>query len=192
MTWVKALPVLIIALIFDALRCFFEMFWFFGPALAGAICTITVKGVLSTWTAGLFGAKTAALACGSGATIVGYFGAPVIGVFGVVMAIAVGLAGWLTIGFILMMTNARIFKENEGHALWFAFSLLISEVPIIGAVPGLTGITIKMYSTQIKKDKVLIKKWEKEQAELRRQERDQKIANLVQQRTAEPAQAEIY
>lgn len=157
MTWMKALPVLVIALVFDALRFVFEQFWFFGPALAGVYCTAKVNGVLTAWTTGLLGAKTAAAACGAGATVAGYFGAPAFEAFGVVMAIAVGLFGWMTVGLILIITNSRIFKENEGHALWFIASLLISETPIIGSIPGFTIITVKMYNTQIKKDKENLK-----------------------------------
>lgn len=181
MTWAKALPVLAIALIFDALRFLFEQFWFFGPALAAVYCTAKVNGVLTAWTTGLLGAKTAAAACGAGAAVAGYFGAPAFEAFGVVMAIAVGLFGWMTVGLILIITNSRIFKENEGHALWFVVSLLISETPIIGSIPGFTIITAKMYSTQIKKDKEALKKYNERQT-----------AELMQARTAQMAQAEIY
>lgn len=180
----KALPVLAIAGLFDALRFMCQQFWFFGPALAGLYCTSKISGVVGT-TAGT-------AICGAGATAVGYFGYPALITFGVVMAIAVGLFGWMTVGLILIMTNGRIFKENEGHALWFVVSLLISETPIIGSIPGLTGITIKMYHTQIKKDKENLKKYEEEQVLLQSQERNQRIAELMQERDTQLAQAEIY
>jgi hypothetical protein len=184
MTWAKALPVLVVCVIFDAVRLMFESFWFFGPALAGLYCTAKVSGVVGT-TVGAF-------VCGAGATAVGYFGAPAIAAFGVVMAMAVGLLGWLTVGLITIITNARIFKENAGNALWFVASLLISEIPIIGSLPGLTGATVKMYSTQIKKDKENLKKYEKETSDARLQEQNQRMVELVQERNAELAQDEIY
>lgn len=184
----KASPVLAVCFVFDAVRFVFEQFWFFGPALAAVYCTANVGGVVSTWSAGLLGTKTAAAVCGASATVVGSLGAPAIAAFGVVMAIAVGLFGWMTAGLMLMMTNARIFKENEGHALWFGFSLLISEVPIIGSLPALTGVTVKMYSTQIKKDKESLKKYEKETAAARLQEQNQQTAYLMQSSAAMEAQ----
>jgi len=186
MTWMKALPVLSICLIFDAVRFLFEQFWFFGPALAVVYCT----NKTGEWAGSLWGLTAAA--CTAAGGVVGYFGVAALTAFGVVMAIAVGLFGWLTVGLILIIFNGRIFKENEGHTLWFIFSLLISETPIIGSLPGLTGITIKMYHTQIKKDKHAIKKYKEEQANIQLQERNEKITNLMQTNIAESAQAEIY
>ncbi len=163
MTWAKASPVLVIALIFDALRFVFEQFWFFGPALGALYCTSKVNSAVGTNVAGAAG-KAIAAGCSAVAGAAGYFGAPAFTAFGIVMAIAVGLFGWMTVGLILIITNARIFKENEGHALWFVVSLLISEMPIIGSIPGFTGITVKMYHTQIKKDRENLKRYEEEQA----------------------------
>jgi hypothetical protein len=184
MTWMKAIPVLSICVVFDALRFVFEQFWFFGPALTAAYCTSKVSDVIGTAVGGLV--------CGAGATAAGYLGAPVFEVLGVVMAIAVGLLGWMSAGLVLIITNARIFKENEGHTLLFMLSLLISETPIIGSLPGLTGATVKMYHTQIKKDKENMKKYEKETAVIRLQERNQQNAYLMQARSAQLEQADIY
>ncbi len=183
MTWPKASLVLVIAGIFDALRIFFEMFWFFGPALATVYCTSKV----GEWVGSLWGLTAAACTATGGA--VGYFSSPVTTVFGAVMAMAVGLFGWMTVGLVLLITNSRIFKEN---AMWFASSLAISEVPIIGSLPALTGTMIKMYSTQIKKDKEALKKYEKETADAQAQERNQQVAYLMQARAAQQAQDEIY
>ena len=191
MTWAKASPVLIIAIIFDAVRCFFEMFWFFGPALAGVGCTFGVNGWIGT-TLVTVGGKLVAVGCAALAGVLGFYGSGAIEAFGVVMALATGLIGWLTVGLILIITNARIFKENEGHALWFIVSLAISEVPIVGSLPGLTVIAVKMYSTQIKKDKAALKKYQKEREELQNQDRNQKIAEFMQERTNEPEPGEIY
>ena len=179
----KASPVLIVTGIFDALRFVCEQFWFFGPALAAIYCTAAVSEKI-----GSLGGATAA-GCGMVAGVAGYFGEPAIAAFGVVMAIAVGLFGWMTVGLILIMTNGRIFEEHEGHALWFAASLLISETPIIGSIPGLTGVTIKLYYTQIKKDKENFAKYKKEQAaqqlQEQKQEQNQKIIELQQARVEE-------
>jgi hypothetical protein len=177
MTWMGAFPILVIAGIFDLLRLFFEQFWFFGPALAAVYCTSKVSGVVGTTIGGLI--------CTAGAGAVGYVGSGAIESFGVVMAMAVGLFGWMTVGLMLIMMNGRIFKENEYHSLWFAFSLLIGEVPIIGSFPALIVIIWKMYGTQIKKDEILMKKYWKETEEARLREQNQKIAEFQQTQNEE-------
>jgi len=182
MTWPKAIPTLVFAVLFDALRFMFEQFWFFGPAIAAAYCTTKVSDAVGT--------AIGATLCSAGAGVAGYFGAPAIIAFGVVMAMAVGFSGWLVIGGWLMMTNARIFTENAGHSLWFVGSLILSEIPIVGSIPGFTGVTIKMYYTQIKKDKENMAKYEKEQATQQSQDQNQRNAELEQERTAQLEQAE--
>ncbi len=180
MTWGRARPVLAISFVFDALRLFFEMFWFFGPALAAAYCTSVASGTLATWTFGSLGTKAAAAACSTVAAAGGsLLSAPLI-IFGTVMAMAVGLFGWLTVGLVLMMTNSRIFTEHSGHSLMSIIGLGVSELPLIGALPALTGTTWKMYHAQIKTDAEAMKKYEKENAAAKLQERRQQAAELMQ------------
>lgn len=181
MTWGKALPVIIISFIFDSLRLMFEMFWFFAPALAALYCTIKTSDVLGTTIGGFI--------CTVGSGVVGFYGAPAIAAFGVVMAIAVGLFGWLTVGLIIVMTNARIFTSNAANTLWFASSLLVSEVPIIGALPALTSTMFKMYSVQIRSDKAALKAYEEEQQAERLRGQKQEASQVMQQQ-AETMQAE--
>lgn len=186
MTWAKASPVLVVCVIFDALRIFFEQFWFFGPALAAVACTNIVSG----WVGSLWGLTAAACAAAGG--VLGYFGAAPIEAFGVIMAMAVGLMGWLAIGLMLIVSNARIFEENAGHALWFAGSLLISEVPIVGTIPALTIIVWRMYRTQIKKEAAALQKYESEQAAARAEEQEERrrqAAELMQAHALQQAQA---
>lgn len=179
MTWGGAMPVLAICLIFDALRLLFEQFWFFGPAFAAVVCTIKVGGVLKTVTLGLLGTKGAAAVCGGAASVLAVYGAPIFEGFGVIMAMAVGLFGWLAVGLILIITNARIFEENAGHALWFAASLLISEIPIIGTVPALIIIVWRMYRVQIKKDREALKKYESDHATDLQTDRQQQATEFM-------------
>ena len=156
MTWGKATPALVISGIFDALRLMFVGFIFFGPAMAGLYCDYKVSDLMGT----AFGLTTAG--CAAGAATLGFFGAQAFMAFGMVMAMAVGFAGWLAVGIWLMITNARIFKEN---ALWFVGSLLFSEVPFIGAIPAITVSVWKMHSNQIKIEK---EAYAKEKRECRR------------------------
>jgi hypothetical protein len=180
MTWGRALPVIAVSFVFDALRSFFGMFWLFGPALAAAYCDTALSDTLATWTFGLLGAKTAATACAAGATVAGsLLSAPLI-IFGTVMGMAIGLFGWLTVGLVLMMTNSRIFTEHAGHSLMAIIGLGVSELPLIGALPALTGTTWKMYHSQIKADKEAMEKYEKKNAATNLQERRQQAAELMQ------------
>lgn len=174
MTWTKALPVLAVSLVFDALRLLFEMFWFFGPALAALYCTAKVSGIVGTTLGGF--------ACSAGAGVLGFVGAGPIAAFGVVMAMAVGLLGWMTVGLIVIMTNARLFKENAGHSLWFIGSLMVSEVPFVGALPAITISVVRMYSTQIKNDKAAREEYEKARVEEQNRNRQQQAAQLTQAR----------
>lgn len=181
MTWTRAAPVLAVSAVFDAFRLIFEMFWFFGPALAALYCTIKASGALEAWTFGLLGTNTAALACAAGAGAIGAMGVGIIAPFGVVMAMATGLAGWLTVGITLLVTNGRIFKEN---ALWFAGGLLVSEIPIVGSIPAITLVVWKMYRTQIRIEKEALKKFEKERTE---EQRHQAAAQLAHARMGQEA-----
>ncbi len=194
MTWMKASPVIAVALIFYLLRSICEMFWFFGPALAGVYCTVKATGIVTQLTNGILGGKTAAAFCTGIAGALGYFGAPVFEAMGSVMAIAVGLLGWLTVIFLLLIFNGRIFKENTNNLLWYGLSLLGAEIPIVGVIPTILGITIKMYHSQIKKDKAALKKWQEEQKNNRSQKRmaqEQLAAELTQARNAQLSPAEI-
>ncbi len=183
MTWKSASLVLVICVVFDAFRLMFQMFWFFGPALTALYCTSTASG----WVGSLGGLT--ATACAAGAAALGFYGFALSATFGTVMAMAVGLLGWLTVALILLITNARIFKEN---AIWFGAGLLVSEMPIIGSIPALTLIVWKMYGTQIKTEKAEMKKYEKERAGAERQERQQQAAELMQMRATQLAQDDIY
>ena len=128
MTWAKAAPTFVIAVLFDLVRIFFEFFWFFGPALVGVYCTAKVGDVA------VIGGLLAS-GCVAGAAAIGWGGFAVAATFGSVMAMVSGLAGWLAVGLWLMATNARIFGESTP---WFVGSLLVSEIPFVGSVPAIT------------------------------------------------------
>lgn len=182
MTWKKATLVLVFAVLFDLVRIFFEFFWFLGPALVGAYCTVKVGNV---WVVG----KLLATGCVAAAAAGGAAVSAMTTSFGVIMAIAVGLLGWMTLGFVLMSTNARILK-TPGNALWLIASLGIAEIPFIGVIPSFTLALWRMYRTQIKREKSVHTKWARENAAALRQERDQQAARLLQYQAAQVTQAE--
>lgn len=187
MTWGRAIPVLVVAAIFDLLRMFFEMFWFFGPALSGVICAAKVSGAIGT-TAG-------SLLCGAGAGVVGYFASPVLIAFGVVMAMTVGLFGWATVTLMLAIMNPRIWKSNVWNWAWSLFGLGISEMPLLGAIPMLTITHLRLYAGQINHDKATLKQYQKEQervAAVSRSIQQRRIMEQAQANAAEPAAADVY
>ena len=189
MTWAKASLVLALCVIFDALRFLFEQFWFFGPLLIGSGTAVAVSHVVGSQSAGT---ATGALVGGATALL----GGPELEVFGIIMAMALGLLGWMVIGFVLLATNARIFKESAVGTIWFVSALFVSELPILGAVPALTIIVWRMYHTQIKKERLALRQYENEQNSLRQQEQEMqaiesmRIQNEMLEQEEEEADAE--
>ncbi len=190
MTWGRAVPILAVCFVFDALRFVCGQFWFIGPALAAAYCTAEVSSALPGWAVGAIGTSAVAAGCSAIAGAAGYFGSPVFTALGVIMGMAVGLIGWLTVGLAIIMTNTRLFTEHSGHSLWVVISLLISETPIIGSLPALTVTIAKLYHTQIKTDKENLKKYQKENASSLQQERRQQAVEYAQARIFQQTEIE--
>lgn len=182
MTWGKASPVLIFSVLFDVLRFMCAQLWFFGPAMIALYC---VGKVESVWVVG----SLLKNACAVGATVAGVFGFPILEVVGLILAMAVGLIGWLTIGLIVLTTNSRIIQRNPMNTLWFVGSLLISEVPFVGALPALTVTMFRMYSVQIKKEQAALKEYQRLVEEELVEQRQARAAELMQARARTEAQA---
>ncbi len=161
MTWKKASPFLVVAIIFDVLRYMFLMFWFFGPALAALYCTIKVSAVVGT--------TIAATVCSAGAVVAGAAAVVMITAFGTVMAIATAFAGFLTIFLLLAIFNTRVFKEPT-TLLWALVGLGIS----------ITVTVWRLHSAQIKVEKAAFEKWEKETAAARAKQKNQQMAQVIQ------------
>lgn len=181
MTWGRALPVLVICVIFDVVRMFFEMFWFFGPALAGVICTAKVSAVVGTTVGGFV--------CGAGAVAVGYFSSPVLITFGIIMAMTVGLIGWGTVTLVIVIINPGLWKSNAWSWMWSLFALGISETPLLGTIPMLTITHVRLYAGQIKKDRAALKRYRKEQTQAAAAARSIQQQRLVEQMQAQAAES---
>lgn len=173
MTWMRAAPILALSVVFDVLRSLCGMLWFFGPVLAAAWCADKVSAVVGETVGEFF--------CTAGAAAAGAAASPLLGAFGAVAAMAVGLFGWMTIGLLIVLTNARLIKEHTGHSLWFASSLLVSEIPLVGSLPALTFTIAKLYRTQIKKDAEALAAYEKERGVVSLQEERERRASLFTQ-----------
>ncbi len=186
MTWSKAAPMIVVAGVFDLVRIFFEMFWFFGPALVAVYCSMSV----GDWVGSLWGLTEAA--CTTAAGIAGFYGAAITIPFGTTMAMATGLFGYLTLGLWILMKNPRIFIANASGSLWLAGSFGVSVVPLIGAIPAFSLVLWRLYRTQIHVEKAALKKWEKEHASEKLQERQKQTAEFMrmQQEAAHAAEYE--
>jgi hypothetical protein len=184
MTWGKAAPILALAAVVDASRIFFTMFWLFGPALAVAYCANQTSGFLGTY--------IGKAACAAGAAAVGYFGAPALITFGTVMAMAVGLMGFLLLGFLLLAMNSRMFTVNASSWLWLTGGLGVSVVPFIGSLPAFSAVLYSLYRRQIKIERANRKKWERANAQRLRQERTQAALREQQRLAYQAANDEPY
>lgn len=185
MAWGKASPVLVLAALFDLARIFFVLFWFFGPALAAVYCSSKV----SDWVGSLWGLTEKA--CVAGAAVSGAYISAITIPFGVVMADAVGFAGFLVLGLLVIITNARIFKSNPTIMLRLTGSLGVSIIPLVGAIPVFSFTLRRLYAKQIRVETAARKKWEKEHAEeiaQQTQERQRQAAQFMQARDMQAVQ----
>jgi len=185
MTKSKAAPIVIAAFAFDLVRGFFHLFWFFGPALAALYCTAKASGTLSSYTFGLLGTKTAALVCSGVAATVGAAGVEATAPIGVIMADAVGLIAFLSIGLWIVIANVRLLKAIKSAPLQFAGAFAVSEVPFIGAIPVFGIILCRLYGAQIRTEQAAFKKWEEGHAAELQQERNRKAARIAQIQAAQ-------
>lgn len=191
MTWTKAAPALVIAVIADAIRVFFEWLGFLGPVIAGAVTIAALNS--SGWTSWL--PEFVKNGVGAAAGIAATAASPGLEAFGIVMSMAIGFLGWLIVGGWIAGTNMRIFKSNAMNLVTYVAALGVDEIPFVsGFVPGLTLAVWRMYHTQIKKEKAALKKWTQENAAALQDERQQQADYLLQQyqqnATEEEAQEE--
>lgn len=193
MTWGNALPVLIVAGIFDLARAFFTMFWFFGPALAAIACTAGANSYLGT-SIGTAAGNVVAGVCTAAAGVAGFFGAVPIEMFGMMMSMAFGLAGFIVLGLLLMRNMERMLVANATGIIWMMGSLALSEVPFVGAIPNFTLTLIKLYRTQIRFEKEVYATFVTEQGMALAQNQQQQLQYqqlLVEEQQAAAEQEEM-
>ena len=181
MTWLKAVPVLVVCLLFDAIRFMFQQFWFFGPALAGVAAGTLASEYVGGWLGGLVGAG---VVWGAGPTLGLVFGA-----FGVILALATGLLGWLVVGLWLKVNNPAIYKVHPSQILWTLGGFLLSEVPFLGSLPFMTITVGRMFHRQIKTERAAHRKWKAANDNAQQSRRAETTAYVVAQRRAQVAAA---
>ncbi|MEK7101672.1 MAG: hypothetical protein AAB882_00770 [Patescibacteria group bacterium] len=185
-TWKEASTILVLvaAGIFDAIKAFFNMFWFFGPALAAWYCAKVAGG----WVGSLWGLTTAA--CTALAVKTGALAAAVTIPFGTVMADATALSGYLVVGTLVLWTNMRILKTLTNGVLKFSASAGASAIPLVGALPFFTFTLWRLYRTQIRLEKKAFKKWESANAAAKLQQRNQQTAQILDFQAARRVQSQ--
>jgi hypothetical protein len=184
MTWKKALPIFSVAVVLDLLRGFFQLFWFFAPALAGIVCTFVAgKFVGSLW--GL-----TAVVCASAATAGGVLAVEVIAPIGFIMADAIGFIEFLVLGFWIVWKNNRLFKTAATAPLYFVGAFAVDEIPIVGTLPLFTVVLWRLYKVQIQVEGEALANWKKAYVEEQKQARQKQIAQYMQLRAAQQAQIE--
>ena len=148
----QGVPVIVIAVVFDALRIFLKCSGFWASL---GRCVMYCGGSAVYHQQLLVSWKQNSCCCMLPRRWRGrLFRIPALILFGNVMAIAIGLFGWLTIGLVLI-TNARIFTEHASHKLWLvAFSSTKFNYRFITRVHRYDR---KMYHAQIKTIKTLEK-----------------------------------
>lgn len=187
MTWRKASLYLGLAVFFDVLRFFCEVFfWLLGPALVAYYVSNKI----------LWGGAVSNIAGATVGAAAGYFGLPIFMFFGMILGVLFGFVGWLLICFLLMFFNRRIFSVHITNIIWSIVGLAVSEMPFVGVLPSLTSTTFYLFHRQIKSDKEALAIWKKENAKIaaqEAQERQQIRANAQAQlsvRALQQAQAE--
>ncbi len=184
MTWRKASPIIVLAVLFDLIRAFFDMFWFLGPALGAIYCTLKVSSFLETWTFGLLGTGTTAAICSAGSAFIGVSFSELTIPFGVIMASAIGFMAFLVLGLLIVIRNPRIFKANASGVLWFSFGGLGSSlIPFINALPVFSGVLWKLYKKQIDDEGLALKRWKTKYANDQRQHQERIQVEQSQERS---------
>jgi len=153
--------------LFDFLKAAAISLIFLAPFAVGIGVTYTTEGTLVKafgQDMGSWLASTAGWVAGSATAAAEIFAAPVtasIEGIGVMLAIIVGLVGWLLIILLLLVSGS--FNPFEGGAEHFLIILLAfgaSVTPLIDAIPTFTPAIWKVASDLRKRDAKLHKEWE--------------------------------
>jgi hypothetical protein len=162
MTWGKASPVLALSGVFWLLQLAFQWFWLLGPVLigvgSGAIASYYFGSAAGYVTGAVSGFLSGLVGSGSGA----------FEVFGFVMAMAIGLCGWLFVMAAIAWSDFRLLRENAWGMLGLIIGFCISEIPVLGSVPSLPVAVWRMYGAQIRADREALAAWRARREEFER------------------------
>ena len=176
MTWVKATPVIGVTIFFDALRIACNLLWALAPLIIGAGTYSAVGGAT--------GSETVAAGAGVFATWASLYGMPFFVALGTVLAMAVGLMGWLSLVFLLVLSNTRVLKEIFQNPTYFLLGLGTTQIPFLSMIPALTMTTVQLYRRQIKKEQAALASWRASQTEQTNSLTEQQLLRASQLRAA--------
>ncbi|PIR83200.1 hypothetical protein COU19_01655 [Candidatus Kaiserbacteria bacterium CG10_big_fil_rev_8_21_14_0_10_56_12] len=190
MTVWRAAPLLVGCIALDAVRAFFVGLWIFAPALGAFWCTSAVNGALGTSVAGDAVGKEVFVGCSTAAGVAGGATSEFLAPFGAFLAIIAGIFGWLAVGFFVALFYRRTIRAQRGRHLWLFAGLVLTEVPFLDIIPGITVVMWRMIKRQIKVEKKALREWEKVRAATRARERQEQIAAMSEARARQQAQAQ--
>ena len=168
--WSSA-PVFAAFVILDLLRAFFQLFWFLGPAVAAIICTAGVNSVVDTSIADA-GGKIVAAGCAAAGVVGGAAASGFTTPLGIIVADAIGLFSFLSLK-LWMNVSPRMHRVHKNTVLWQMGSLLLSELPFLGAFPVYSLFVWISIGKAIQIEKKELKKWEAATAVARQKQRAQ-------------------
>jgi hypothetical protein len=173
MNAMKATILMSLALVFDVLKFMATQLWIFGPALVGGAAGVAVAsqyGALAGKAAGLI----TGAASGAAELIPGV--AAGVELIGVILALAIGLLGWLILITVMASFRIRFFKGESRNFLRLFVGFLVSEIPLIDALPSFTVSTWLIIRGEYKAQKEAKAKYDAEYgAFLKQQQRTQNI-----------------
>ena len=152
MTWAKAAPVIAVSATFDVLRIACDLLWFFAPLIIGSGTASAVSSAT--------GSQTLGYAAGIITGGLSVLGMPFFVALGTILAMAVGMMGWLILVFTIMLTNTRLIREIFANPMHFLLGLGATQIPFISAIPVLTLTAFRLYRKQISMEKAALQAWQ--------------------------------
>jgi hypothetical protein len=178
MTWGRVWWVLPVTGILDILRLLFVFLIFTAPIILGTGAAALAS--LSAWTNWIPSWMIAAAAGGSAGALEilqPEIAAAVEG-FGLIMAMVIGLFGFILIAFFLVKLRVKLSGAN---ALRLFLIFVGGVTPFADGIPSLTPITFRILHDQIKEDRKAVAAHKAEQAKLQAQLRQVEMADRQEQ-----------
>ncbi len=172
----KAVLFLGLAVLFDALKVFFNFLVILGPVVAGAIVNMYVGGGVLGSVAGW------ATTLGLGAVEV-FTGAGIaIGFLGGILAVVVGLFGWLLFMLLFAFAGINLFHHGGRRFLQILLGVGVSIIPFINVIPSFSFNIWLAVKDVRKEDKKARDEWRSTQTSARERTRQQQLqrAALIQ------------
>lgn len=205
-----------LALIFDLLKFIFSLFIFFGPVIAGAVAgayvadnplaaSIVSGATRAVGYIGSAGLSEVAISASGGeldpgkhapeiaaavvAAATGLTLPEVYEALGIVLAMVVGLVGWIFFFLFFVLSRVNLFKEAAFLKMMYGF--VVSEVPLVDMIPTFTPAIWSIVRGVRKSDARELKSWEERMnAAWERQRQTARMREQAYQASEEAAASE--